>query len=146
MTMSENEIVRNFKEAKKKREQIGILAELNQCSQEQIREILLRNGISEAELPKKPGKSRKAEPEVFQQQIKKNHAKAEEFRSGKAEPEEMIPTMPVTTKEVKPEIPFTVRYLCINRIRAIDEVMAKLMEERMELEDFIGEWILNEKV
>lgn len=61
MTMSENEIVRDYRTAKKKREQIGILADLNGCSREQIREILLRNGITEAELPAKPGRRPTAE-------------------------------------------------------------------------------------
>lgn len=145
MTMSENEIVRDFRAAKKKREQIGILAELNQCSREQIREILLRNGINEAELPKKPGRSRTTEPEVFQQQIKKNHAKAEEFRSGKAEPEpepeEMIPML-LEPEEEKPKgtpIPELVKQACRDKIWSIVQEIAELEREKRELQKFLGE-------
>jgi len=45
MQMSEGEIVRAYKQAAKKQEQIRILSELNLCDKETIREILLKNGI-----------------------------------------------------------------------------------------------------
>lgn len=156
MTMSETEIVRDFRAAKKKREQIGILAELNQCSREQIRDILIRNGINEAELPLKPGRRRATETEVFQQQIKKNHAKPDKFRSGKPEPakevvlaaeqEEKVVmentkeilSMEEMSAQVKQEIPFVVECLCLNRIHEIEEVQQKLEEEKRELREFLS--------
>ena len=46
MQMSEAEICKRFKEAKDHRKQVGILADLNCCSRDQIREILLKNGIA----------------------------------------------------------------------------------------------------
>lgn len=157
MQMNENEIVRDFKAAKKKREQISILAELNQCSREQIRDILMRNGISEAELPSKPGRRRATETEVFRQQTKKNHAKADQFRSGKPEPvKEMVPAaeqeekvvmentkeillMEEMTVQIKREIPFAVECLCLNRIHEIEEVQQKLEEEKRALREFLSE-------
>jgi len=45
MQMSEGEIVRAYKQAAKKQEQIRILSELNLCDKETIREILRKNGI-----------------------------------------------------------------------------------------------------
>lgn len=156
MQMNENEIVRDFRTAKKKREQIGILAELNQCSREQIRDILLRNGINEAELPSKPGRKRATETEVFQQQIKKNHAKPDKFRSGKPETaKEVVPAaeqeeevVMENTKEILPmeemlvqikrEIPFVVECLCLNRIHEIEEVQQKLEEEKRTLREFLS--------
>ncbi len=165
MQMSEFEIVFDFKAAKKKREQIGILADMNQCSREQIREILLRNGISEEELPKKPGKSRKTEPEVFQQQVKKNHAKADEFRPAKQEPiavEEVVPEEkeamenkeellpwpdPVVEEtsepepvhaEVRNEVPEAVQKACRDRIWGIIQEVAELEKEKRELQMFLG--------
>ena len=52
--------------ATKKGKQIGILADMNGCSREKIREVLRRNGISEAELPGKPGRKPTAEEtEIF---------------------------------------------------------------------------------
>lgn len=44
MQMTESEIVRSYRRADKKREQIKILAELNLCDKKTIREILRRNG------------------------------------------------------------------------------------------------------
>lgn len=40
MQMSEDEIRRNYKQAKNKKEQIGILADLNACSREKIADIV----------------------------------------------------------------------------------------------------------
>lgn len=156
MTMSEGEIVRDFRTAKKKREQISILAELNQCSRDKIREILLRNGISEAELPSKQGRRRAEETEVFSQQIKKNHAKTEEFRSGKLEPEEPAGTktteeilqmeetaepesVHVVAPEVRHEVPESVKTVCRDRIWGIAQEIGVLERERMELQKFLEE-------
>ena len=45
MQMDEGEIVREFKAAANKSEQIKILADLNECSKRQIVEILQKNGF-----------------------------------------------------------------------------------------------------
>ena len=45
MEMTNSEIVISYKQAKHKAQQIGILAELNRCSNKQIIEILLNGGI-----------------------------------------------------------------------------------------------------
>ena len=58
--MSAGEIVSSYKQAAKPEEQIGILAELNACTVDEIREILLQLGV---ELPKakkrQPGRPKK---------------------------------------------------------------------------------------
>ena len=59
--MTEEEIVRNFKQAKNKREQIKILADLNCTSRGEIEETLKKNGVSKEELPAKPGRKAKKE-------------------------------------------------------------------------------------
>lgn len=59
--MTESEIVRNYREAKNKREQVTILADLNGCEKEEIIEILLRNGVDQKELPRKRKSSKKLE-------------------------------------------------------------------------------------
>lgn len=53
MQMTENEIVRNYREAKNKREQVTILADLNSCSKDELIAILLKNGVDSRELPRK---------------------------------------------------------------------------------------------
>lgn len=45
MMMTEREIVKSFREAKNKRQQIGILADLNCCDSSIIKDILRENGI-----------------------------------------------------------------------------------------------------
>ena len=59
MQMSPEEIRINYSQAKNKREQIKILAQLNLCDEEKIREILVMTGET---LPAKPG-PKKTKPE-----------------------------------------------------------------------------------
>ncbi len=53
MQMTETEIVKSYRRAEKKREQIKILSELNLCDKKTIREILRRNGEDVSEPGKK---------------------------------------------------------------------------------------------
>lgn len=45
MQMTDNEIVKSYKKAQDRRKQIGILAELNLCTKEDIRIILRKAGV-----------------------------------------------------------------------------------------------------
>ena len=82
MQMSDVEIVRSYREAKDKRSQVGVLAELNACSKDYIREILKRSGIDAP----KPGRKSTTEPEpvkaalteMAKQAVKKEPADPEE--------------------------------------------------------------------
>ena len=56
MQMTQQEIVTSFREAKDKREQIKILSQLNVCSEEEIRSILIKGGIDGRALPRKKRK------------------------------------------------------------------------------------------
>lgn len=60
--MTDEEIVRNYREAKNKREQVKILADLNCMSREEIIQILKDGGIKQQELPRNRGE-KKAEAE-----------------------------------------------------------------------------------
>ena len=60
LPMSAGEIVRSYKQAAKPEEQISILAELNACSVDEIREILLQLGVELSKAKKRqPGRPRK---------------------------------------------------------------------------------------
>lgn len=61
MTMTPEEICRDYRAAKVPTKQIGILAELNQCSKERIKQILVAGGC---ELPgnMRPKPKKAAEP------------------------------------------------------------------------------------
>lgn len=49
--MSEGEILTSYRQAKDKKEQIRILADLNLCSPSDIREVLKKNGVDGRTLP-----------------------------------------------------------------------------------------------
>lgn len=50
--MTNGEIVKSYLAAKDKKKQIGILAELNLCSTEQIKEILIECGVDSRQMPR----------------------------------------------------------------------------------------------
>ena len=52
MQMSNEEIVRNYREAKDKAKQLGILAELNACDKQKIKDILTEGGIDYRSFPR----------------------------------------------------------------------------------------------
>lgn len=56
MQYSEYEIIAAYKGAKLKGKQLSILADMNCCTRDQMRQYLLEHGIPEEELPKKPGR------------------------------------------------------------------------------------------
>lgn len=72
LQMSEGEILRNYREAKDKAEQIKILAQLNLCSEERIKEILKEQGVDGRALPRKNTHS---QPPHFLHQQKRKRRK-----------------------------------------------------------------------
>lgn len=61
MEMTNGEIVTSYKQAKHKAAQIGILAELNRCSNKKIVEILVDGGIKPSGLNRVKGELKKTE-------------------------------------------------------------------------------------
>ena len=53
MQMDKGEILRSFNNANSKKKQVGILAELNAVPKDTIIDILIEQGVSEKELPKR---------------------------------------------------------------------------------------------
>ena len=82
MEMTNEEIVRMYLMAKDKREQIGILADLNCCKKEKIREILIDAGIDHRKLPRERKKGTVIEDqtpeEEFLKEMEKTHQIPEE--------------------------------------------------------------------
>lgn len=66
MEMSNEEIVRRCRQAKNKRQQVNILAQLNCCSKDEIIEVLKQEGITDKQLPRAErsdkGKKKSGEP------------------------------------------------------------------------------------
>lgn len=72
MEMSQGDIVRSYREAVDKKAQVKILADLNVCSQREIIEILIANGVKAQELPHQRKKN-KAPAEIVRE-VKKYEA------------------------------------------------------------------------
>lgn len=72
MEMTESEIVRSYKEAKNKKAQVGILADLNACGVEGIKAVLVRNGVDWRELPR--GKRTQSPPQQETGKAENTHA------------------------------------------------------------------------
>ena len=70
--MSCGDIVRSYREAADKKAQVKILAEMNLCSQREIIEILIANGVKPQELPRQRQKN-KAPAEIVRE-VKKYEA------------------------------------------------------------------------
>lgn len=66
MEMSNSEIVVSYKQAKHKAEQIGILAQLNRCSNAKIVEILIDGGIKPTAFRRNKSKIEKQDSEQNQ--------------------------------------------------------------------------------
>ena len=98
MEMTNSEIVISYKQAKHKAQQIGILAELNRCSNKQIIEILLNGGIplksfnrfKDIVPAERSCIDTTEEPEQEEAEIEEEQAAAPEEAEEPAEPEEQI--------------------------------------------------------
>ena len=77
MEMSCGEIARSYRGAADKKAQLKILAELNCCSQQEIRDILIAEGVKPQELPRQRQKKSKAPAEIVRE-VKKYEASKKE--------------------------------------------------------------------
>ena len=82
LQMTVEEIVRSYREAKDKAAQVGILADLNLCSKETIRKILVEGGLDPRQLPRAP---RKKPPSYTQSENLKEQKKKEDAERRAAE-------------------------------------------------------------
>lgn len=126
MQMTDAEICRSYREAKDKRSQVGVLAELNVCSKDLIREILSRNGIDAP----KPG--RKA---VLMDKAKQL-LKSEESEAPEADGSER--------KQPEPRVPDFVISIAVQKLEDMTKELNELMEYADTLKAQINElrhWI-----
>ena len=137
--MTDLDIVGKYNRADDKKATIKILSELNACSEHDIRVVLLRNGISESDLPKEPKKrGRKPKEEVEEQAkvVKEN----EEFK-----PRPRVSTEMVERKNRMEAIPAEVKVACQERIATLTNQIKELEKERDTLCDYLGGMVINEQ-
>ena len=139
MQMTEEEIVRRYKQADNKRDSIRILAELNACPKQTIRDILEANGLG---VPK-AGNRYTAKAKALKEKMAVDEAlKADDpFEAAEKLPERMAPTACVAPEPVTvwPEAPNEVLNAAIERLIEIEGQLEELRRKRMALDTQIGE-------
>lgn len=127
MNMTENEIVRQYKEGKNQGQQIKILADMNLCEKEEIEKILIDNGC---DIPE-PNPKRK----------QKNTSTKEKENIPEEESQEKNPHA-AGTKESGFRVPEKVKELVNAKMvrlqEAIDACQGKIKEYEAELEELSG--------
>ena len=131
MQMTEEEIVRRYKQADNKRDSIRILAELNACPKQTIRDILEANGLG---VPK-VGNRYTAQAKALKEKMAETGEAAEKL------PERTAPTTCVAPEPVTvwPEAPNEVLNAAIERLIEIEGQLEELQRKRMALDAQIGE-------
>ena len=131
MQMTEEEIVRRYKQADNKRDSIRILAELNACQKQTIRDILEANGLG---VPKVGGRYTK-QAKALKEKMAETGEATEKL------PERTAPTACVAPEPVTvwPEAPNEVLNAAIERLIEIEGQLEELQRKRMALDAQIGE-------
>lgn len=137
MEMTNNEIVAKFKRAESKKEQISILAQLNACDEEKIKQILLDEGIPEEQI--QPSKNKRGKKPVIKNKIKpQNNYSSESITEDK---KELLPlsehnkyNIPYRTGDIllqQPEDMTEDEKERLKRIQAIPEVARKVLQKEI---------------
>ena len=119
MEMTDNEICRMYREAKKKKSQIRILADLNDCDKKKIERILVNGG------------------EIVEYNVEEaKKIRTEEIKVMQVKPE--IPmAVSVALMERMTELDM--------RIARFQRLIAMAKEEKQEIERFIDEYVRTER-
>lgn len=140
MQMSKVEIVGSYRRADNKKEQLSILAQLNGCDEDKIKAILLEGGLTEDDLPKKPGRKpgKKEEKKVAGEKV----AVDEPEKTGREALADMLETPELTPEEEKQvdralAIPEPVRIACVQRVSVLTDKIIELEKERDCIQDYL---------
>ena len=133
MQMSDAEIVNKFKRADNKAGHITILAQLNGCPEDTIRDVLRKGGIPEAEIPvpKSKRKTSNRKPEPAKEKVDEN------ILDGYVEvPELTEEEQRIVDKACS--IPEPVRNAVLARLNKMRKKIMKYEKECEILEAFLG--------
>ena len=138
MQMTEEEIVRRYKQADNKRDSIRILAELNGCQKQTIRDILEANGLG---VPKVGNRYTAQAKALKEKMAETGEAVASAAQEARTALERMAPITCVAPEPVTvwPEAPNEVLNAAIERLIEIEGQLEELQRKRMALDAQIGE-------
>lgn len=143
MFMKDSEILSKYRKAENKKEILGILADLNGCNNESMKQFLLDNGIPESDFRAKRGrkaKMKKDEEKNVDETISDEQANLEKIKIKVCD--EIIEKPDLTEDEQKQldralEIPMPVRKVITERIESLTEKVKEIERERDCLCDFL---------
>lgn len=153
--MTEGEITNSYRLAKKKREQIDILAECNACKPEEIIEILIRHGFAIEEYADKRGRTRRKNVKNTQcggesENMTKVKTTINESESEKEPKQAAVKTekspkllnaegnMDNAGKETINTVPETIKKMIVTRMIELQESIYNSTAELKELNEFLG--------
>lgn len=137
MYMSESEIIGKFRRADNKKEMLKVLADLNGCSNDDMKTYLLEHGVSEDDFPKRGRK-----PKVAKEEVKKP-VKEEVPHMEPVKTVAQLIEMPELTPEEQSKvdralaIPEPVRRAVADRIEGLTAKIMELEKERDCLCDYL---------
>ena len=126
MQMTVAEIVRRYKNADKKREQIQILADLNACEVDVIKKILNDNGV-----PTQGGGKKKQVAEVPKEKKEIKPPIPDKVEKKIEIPEEQL------NPEPKTRIPEVVRITLQEDLEFIEQQLHELIEKKIAIKSFL---------
>lgn len=137
MYMSESEIIGKFRRADNKKEMLKVLADLNGCSNDDMKTYLLEHGVSEDDFPKRGRK-----PKVAKEEAKKP-VKEEVPYMEPVKTVAQLMEMPELTPEEQSKvdralaIPEPVRRAVADRIEGLTAKIMEMEKERDCLCDYL---------
>lgn len=135
MQMSNEEIVRSYREAKNKAKQLEILAELNACDTQKIKDILIGSGMDHRRLPR-------GEREKTAVQTEEARPEKEKRAAVKKKPEntQCGSVKPVKKEDPEPPkiyIPEIVKQAVTEKMIQVQESMDQNVADLSELHEFL---------
>ena len=131
MMMTELEIVSTFRQAKYPGKQVEILAQLNGCTTEEIKEILLRNGVEQKNLPRKSRKMRQAEMDALVRESAVETKEVPVEVPVEVQPTLIVPDALDLVREQEAVIELEYSELCAQ----VEELSARMTKAAMRLND-----------
>lgn len=138
MEMTNNEIVRSYREAKSKKEQIKILAQLNACEEIVIKTILMDAGEKLPYARVKPVATSQEENTVKPEAVNDEEPTM-------AAVDEDKPTMAAGCKSTNPSLPRSVYELIVDRMELLNRIINDYEKEYKELAEVIGSFDYREE-
>ncbi len=138
--LTENDIARRYQKASKKGQQIRIMADLNDCSVQEIKEILQRNGIETMTATIKKNIHSKMETKAENTDISKDAEKGNVSNMNKNKEMLVLPGHVMAALTDKIDQLQEQEKEITNKISELTEKLHSVQDAQVEIEQFIEEF------